>query len=120
MKSIDYRTQTQDGPKMVTAALTEKSATFDEISIKGVRWFSAGTTYHKAYISVRVGDTWHELGSTVMHSGFDDHYLVTAGDWLITNGYMVAESGYALGTWPVRDALGVTYYAQDVKRKKDM
>lgn len=120
MKTIDYRTHTQDGPKMVTASLTEKAADFKEISVKGVRWYSAGTTYHKAYISVLIGDKWEELGQTEMHAGYDNHYLVTAGDWLISNGYMTAESGYALGGWPVREALGITHYVQDVKRKKDM
>lgn len=120
MKSTQYRHRGINGVMTIeTVALTEKSADFDEISIKGVRWYS-GTTYHVAYISARVGDTWKEIGKTEMHSGFGEHYLVTAGEWLIANGYLTAPDGYALGGWQVREAMGITHYSQDVKRKKDM
>ena len=122
MKTIDYRIQTQDGPKMVTATLTAKCDTFQEISIKGVRWYDSMTNcYHKIYVSALVGGEWQELGGFAdMRPGHDNHYLVTGGEWLIQNGYMTAENGYALGNWQVREALHIGGYVQDVKRKKDM
>lgn len=105
-----------------TISLTEKAAVIDEIAIKGVRWFgsSNNTTYHVAYLTARIGDHWIELGATELATGFADHYLVTAGAWLIRNGYMIAPDGYVLGAWPVREALGITYSSEDVKRKKDL
>lgn len=106
----------------VTVELTEKAKAFNEIAIHGTKWFgsSNNTTYHIAYLTARIGDQWIELGNTGINTGFGDHYLVSAGEWLIANGYMVAPDGYVLGGWPVRDALGITYTSEEVKRKKDL
>lgn len=106
----------------VPVALTEKSAAFDEIAIKGTKWFgsSNNTTYHNAYLTARIGSEWIELGNTGINTGFADHYLVSSGEWLISNGYMVAPDGYVLSGWLVREALGVTYESEEVKRKKDL
>lgn len=122
MKTINYRIQTQDGPKMVTASLTEKCANIEQISIKGTRWYDTHSNcYHKAYVSALIGGTWEELGHFAFERpGYGEGYLVTGGEWLIQNGYLTAESGAAIGGWQVREALNITHYVQDVKRKKDM
>lgn len=99
-----------------------KEMNIEAFSIKGVRWFqkSFGNTYHIAYISALIDGTWVELGSTEMSYGYGGHYLVTAGDWLIENGFINCATGYALAGCGVREALNIEHYSEDVKRKKDM
>lgn len=105
-------------------SLTEKAKGFQALSIKGTRWFqkSYGNTYHVAYISALVDGKWIEIASTKMQYGYGDHYLVTAAEWLIENGYMTCTSntGYSLSHYDVREAFTVDYVAQDVDRKRDL
>jgi len=105
-----------------TVNLTEKAAGIQAFSIKGNRWFqkSYGNTYHVAYISALVDGKWIYLGNTEMQYGYGDHYLVTAGQWLIDNGYIECDSEYFLSNYNVREAFAVDYYAQDVDRKSDL
>lgn len=102
--------------------LTDKTNWFSEISVQGVRWYDNFTNcYHKVYISVLIGNEWHELGGfEEMRAGYDRHYLVTAGEWLIANGYLEAPEGAVVSDWAVREALNITHYVTDVKRKRDM
>lgn len=117
MKTAEYR----HNGETKTATLTEKADQFDQISIKGVRCFLKCNTYHRAYISgLNKSGEWVELGNTDICYGYGDHYLVTAGDWLIENGYLTAEDGYALAGWQVRGALNIEHHSEDVKRKRDM
>ncbi|MNN75432.1 hypothetical protein D3C81_1917360 [compost metagenome] len=102
--------------------MTEKCNGISEISVKGVRWYdNIPNCYHKIYVSALVNGRWVELGGYAdMRAGFDSHYLVTAGEWLIENGYIDAPDDAVLCDWVVREAFNITHYAQDVKRKKDM
>lgn len=102
--------------------LTDKAEGIQAFSIKGTRWFqkSYGNTYHVAYISALVGGKWVELGATKMQYGYSDHYLVSAGAWLIENGYVECDSEYFLSDYTVRADLAVDYSAQDVDRKRDL
>lgn len=108
-----------------TIALTEELAGVTEIHVKGVRWFQKtyGNTYQTAYISVVKNGRYVELGHTGMNYGYGDHYLVSAGEWLIENGYIESDqnSGYYLTRLNMLDlGLPLTCEAVDVKRKKDM
>lgn len=91
-------------------------------SVKGVRWFQRpyGNTLHIAYISALIDGVWTDLGSTDMHCGYGDHYLVSAGDWLIANGYIRCGTGYCLAKTSVREALNIEHCVDDVECKKDM
>jgi len=102
--------------------LTDKAFGFEAFSVKGVRWFqkSYGNTYHVAYISALVDGRWIDLGVTEMQYGYGDHYLVSAGAWLIKNGFVECESEYFLSNRNVRDDFSVEHYSEDVSRKRDM
>lgn len=92
-------------------------------AVTGRRWFqkSAGNTYHVAVISALIGDTWQEIGKTEFSYGYGDQYLVTAGEWLVANGWLEGDnSGYGLAHRSVREAFNVEHYAEDVKRKRDL
>lgn len=111
--------------KTHTIAPTEKLAGVTEIHVKGVRWFQKtyGNTYHTAYISVVKDGRYVEIGCTELKYGYGDHYLVSAGEWLIENGYMESDqdSGYYLTRLNMLDlGLPLTCEAVDVKRKKDL
>lgn len=114
----------KDNGETLQARWTDKLSRFEKIAIKGVRWCdSFGVVYHKAYISAldKESQVWEEIGQTHMASGGDQCYLITAGAWLIHNGYLEARDGYALGGWPTRYELGgIEFYTRDVKRKRDM
>lgn len=116
-------TFTHNGTTM-TCELSNKAKEMgiEAFSIKGVRWFQKtyGNTYHIAYVSALVNGRWQELGATKTEYGYGDHYLVTAGDWLIENGFINCTTGYALVNYSVREALNIEHYSEDVKRKKDM
>lgn len=95
------------------------------IHIKGTRWHQKtyGNTYHKAYISVLIGITWHDIGETDIRFGYGEQYLNSAGEWLIENGYI--ESDQETGCYANRlnfEKLGIAFShtAQDVSRKKDL
>jgi len=107
-----------------TVSLTEKAKDFQAISIKGTRWFqkSYGNTYHIAYISALIDGKWVHLGETSTQYGYGEHFLVTAAEWLIENGYMTCTSGtgYSLSNYNVCEAFGVDCVAQDVNRKRDL
>ncbi len=102
--------------------LTDKAKDIQAFSIKGTRWFqkSYGNTYHVAHIDALIGGKWVELGSTEMHYGYGDHYLVSAGEWLVKNGYVECNSEYFLSDYNVREALSVDYMGYDVNRKRDL
>lgn len=103
---------------------TNKAANIEAFAINANRWFqkSHGNTYCVAYISALINGKWEEIGKTKMQYGYGDHYLVTAGDWLVENGYLVGEgvNGYALAKRSVREALKIEHYVEDVKRQKDL
>lgn len=92
--------------------------------ITGRRWFqkSYGITYHTATIGALIGDNWVEIGKTEMHYGYGGQYLVTAGDWLIKNGWLEdAElGGYDIARWQIREALNISESVADVPRKRDL
>lgn len=97
----------------------------EAIHIKGKRWFqsSYGNTYHKAYISILINGVWKDIGETSIHYGYGDSYIVSAGEWLIKNGYI--ESDQDDGYYASRlnfEAMGIAFSCdvQDVKRKRDM
>lgn len=102
--------------------LTDKASNIQAFSVKATRWFqkSYGNTYHVAYISALINGKWEELGETNVHYGHGDHYLVSAGEWLIANGYVECDSEYFLSYYNVRNDLSVDYVAQDVDRKRDL
>lgn len=102
--------------------LTEKAEGFEAIRVKGTRWFQKtyGNTYHVAYISALISGKWVDLGETKMQYGYGDHYLVSAGAWLVENGFVECDSEYFLSDYNVREALAVDYVAQDVQRKRDL
>lgn len=102
--------------------LTDKAEGFQAISVKGTRWFQKtyGNTYHVAYVSALIDGKWVDLGGTKMQYGYGDHYLVSAGQWLIENGYVECGSEYFLSDWAVREALSVDHVVQDVQRKRDL
>lgn len=102
--------------------LTEKADGVQAFSIKGNRWFqkSHGNTYHVAYIDALINGKWVELGQTRVQYGYGDQYLVSAGEWLIENGYVECESEYFLSNYNVRETLKVDYMGYDVDRKRDL
>lgn len=102
--------------------LTDKAKGIEAFSIKGNRWFqkSYGNTYHIAYIDALINGKWVELGSTKMQYGYGDHYLVSAGAWLIENGYVECNNEYFLSNYNVREDFAVDYTASDVDRKRDL
>lgn len=110
---------------MTAINLTEKLAGVKAIHVKGNRWFQAiyGNTYHKAYISVLIDDVWQDIGETNIQYGYGDQYLISAGEWLIKNGYIESDQneGYYLTRLNMLDAgLQLTYEVVDVKRKRDL
>ena len=109
---------------MKNVSLTEKAKAMniERFNIKGVRWFQKtyGNTYHTTYISALIGGTWQDIGSTPMEYGYGDCYLVTAGQWLIDNGFVQAESGYDVQGYQECTFLCIDCYVQDVQRKKDL
>ncbi|MNX93826.1 hypothetical protein D3C86_1260320 [compost metagenome] len=109
----------------VSLSKKAKDMGIEKLSVKGVRWFqkSYGNTYHTIYISALINCVWQDLGHTEEeHYGYGDHYLVTAGKWLIENGFVDCDEseGYFLANVSVREALNVEHYVQDVKRKRDL
>lgn len=102
--------------------LTEKAKGVEAFSIKGNRWFqkSYGNTYHIAYIDALINGKWVELGATDMQYGYGDHFLVSAGAWLIENGYVECNNEYFLSNYNVREDFAVDYTASDVDRKRDL
>jgi len=102
--------------------LTEKAKGIKAFSIKGNRWFqkSYGNTYHVAYIGAMINGKWVELGATDMQYGYGDHFLVSAGAWLIENGFVECENEYFLSDYNVREDFAIEYYSQDVTRKRDL
>ena len=93
-------------------------------AISGYRWFqkSSGNTYHTATINALIGDKWLEIGKTEMHYGYGEQYLVTAGDWLIANGWLEDEAreGYDVARWQIREAPSISESVVDVPRKRDL
>lgn len=109
-----------------TVNLTEKLTGVKAIHVKGNRWFNKryGNPYHKAYISVLIDDVWHDIGETDVQYGYADSYIISAGEWLIKNGYIESDqdSGYYLACRSVMTDLGLqlTYEGVDVKRERDL
>lgn len=105
------------------AVLTEKAKAMgvEKLHIEGRRWFqkSYGNTYHTAVISALIDGKYVELGKTRITYGYGDHYQVTAGEWLIANGFIACDEkeGYALANYSIREALNVETMATDVKKK---
>jgi hypothetical protein len=106
-----------------------KEMNITAFAIKGVRWFqkSYGNTYHTTYISALVDGKWVDLGSTEKEYGYGEHYLCTAGKWLINNGFILEaadnsqlKNGYQFNSYSFRQANAIEHFASDVKRQKDM
>ncbi|MNR05405.1 hypothetical protein D3C85_1214360 [compost metagenome] len=116
--------------QQITLKLSQKAKDMgiEKIAIKGVRWFQKtyGNTYHVSYISALIDGKWIELGRTKMQYGYGDHYLVTAGEWLIENGFIEhnsesdSQAAYGIAYRTVREILDIEETSEDVKRKKDM
>ena len=108
-----------------TIKATDKLAGVTELHVRGVRWFQKtyGNTYQTAYISAIKNGRYVKLGHTGMNCGYGDYYLVSAGEWLIENGYIESDqkTGYYMNRLNM-EALGIplTVEAVDVKLKKDM
>jgi len=85
------------------------------LQIHGKRWFqkSFGNTYHSVTISVN-----NETLYAGMTYGYDNHYLHTAMETLVDAGYDVP-SEYNNFIHFLRDN-GFSYFAEDVKRQKDL
>lgn len=109
---------------MTAVNLTEKLTGVKAIHVKGNRWFqsSYGNTYHKAYISVLIDDVWHDIGETDIQYGYGDSYIVSAGEWLIKNGYIESDQddGYYLAPIMIDLGLQLTCEVVDVKRQRDL
>ena len=109
---------------MKNVSLTEKAKTMniERFNIKGVRWFQKtySNTYHTTYISALIDGVWQHIGSTPMEYGYGDSYLVTAGQWLVDNGFVQADNGYDVQGYQERAFLNIDCFVQDVKRKGDL
>lgn len=107
-----------------------KDMNITAFAIKGVRWFqkSYGNTYHTTYISALINGKWEDIGSTDKEYGYGEQYLVTAGQWLIENGFIedlsgpqeVMGKGYQFNLYTFRQANAIEHFVQDVKRQKDL
>jgi len=92
------------------------------IFVQGRRWMDTyGTTYHTADIIV----DGYEVYTTPIASGYDAHYVKTAGDWLIEQGYLKKGKPRGMSktpAWVLARAQGIDfdYEADDVRRKKDL
>lgn len=94
----------------------------ESITVVGRRWFDRtyGNTYHTASIYVN-GKLVH---TTPMHYGYGNQYLWTAFGWLEEEGYLALEryTHSRESPWDAAERLGfeLEYYANDVKRKRDL
>jgi len=93
------------------------------LHIHGRRWTSRmGTTYHTVNIWID-GEYAHKSGQ---HSGYGEHYLQTAKEWLEGNGYLPELEHYNHGglepLWQYCNRKGIkfVYYADDFNREKDL
>ena len=107
----------------ITVSLSDKAKAMgiEKLHIQGLRWFqkSYGNTYHTAVISALIDGKYVELGKTRMQYGYGEQYLVSAGAWLIANGFINCQEkeGYALSHYTVRGSLKIEHMATDVKKK---
>lgn len=101
-----------------------KRPTPQDIKIYGRRWFrrTYGGTYFRFYVYIN-GELVH---TSELHSGYGDHYLDVACQWLEDEGYIPPRPSYGNGGKPpawqwIRDECGIPLYYQaiDVKRQKD-
>jgi hypothetical protein len=107
-----------------------KEMNITAFAIKGVRWFqkSYGNTYHTTYISALINGKWEDIGSTKIEYGYGEQYLVTAGQWLIENGFIEntpeynysLKDGYQFNNYEFRQTNAIEHFVQDVKRQKDL
>jgi len=90
------------------------------IHVSGRRWFqrSYGNTYHSVTIYVD-GD---EVAYVPMTYGYDQHYLQTATEWLLDNGYLPGfdERRDILRLYCERKGIKFTYDVADVARERDL
>ncbi|MNF84971.1 hypothetical protein D3C85_693510 [compost metagenome] len=105
-----------------------KEMNITAFTIKGVRWFqkSYGNTYHTTYISALIDGVWTDIGSTDKEYGYGEHYMCTAGQWLIENGFIenvefgTLKDGYQFNSYEFRENNAIEHFVQDVKRQKDL
>lgn len=110
-----------------------KEMNITAFAIKGVRWFqkSYGNTYHTTYISALINGKWEDIGSTKIEYGYGEQYLVTAGQWLIENGFIEDNkiendvqtgltNGYQFNSRTFRQDNTIEHFVSDVKRQKDL
>ena len=92
------------------------------LHIEGRRWFrrTAGNTY----TSVKINANGEQIAYLPYQSGYGDHYITLALDWLEKNGFITREhyanGGQEDGTFYVREHLHGTYSVIDVQRQKDL
>ncbi|MGL5013075.1 MAG: hypothetical protein ACRC6V_02135 [Bacteroidales bacterium] len=111
------------GIKTMNAYTTKaKEMNITAFAIKGVRWFQKtyGNTYHSTYISALVNGKWQDIGSTEVQYGYGDHYMHTAGTWLIENGFIEVKDGYAFNGYQFCQDNAIEHFATDVQRKRDL
>jgi hypothetical protein len=89
------------------------------VKIVGRRWFQRtyGNTYHTAdiYVNDKLVHT------TPMQYGYGDQYMQTGWAWLENNGYIPKDSA-GDPPWRVAEKMGfdLSYYANDVRRRRDL
>lgn len=117
-KELTFRINGKD----VAVKVTAKGATIESLAIHGRRWFQKtyGNTYHSATIEACIGGQWLQIGRTAVHYGYGECYLMSAGEWLIQNGYYECESECFLVSRQIQGALKVSHFAADVARKADL
>jgi|7_EtaG_2_1085326.scaffolds.fasta_scaffold48151_2 hypothetical protein len=106
--------QTKSNPRKMRKRIPKK------IEIWGKRWFqrSYGNTYH----TVRIYLNDKLVYESPQTYGYGDHYLQTAKEWLVENGYYPPASDRPLPIWSYFSDKGTdfTYHATDVKRERDL
>jgi len=93
------------------------------IEIRGTRWRdSMGNTYHKAYVEV----DGRYVGEVGPHYGYSEQYVESGYKLLEEKGIVPkrkhGRSGGKKPPWSAAREKGIDfdYYAQDVRRKKDL
>lgn len=85
--------------------------------VQVLRWFG-GNTYHSFKIKHDglVICQWHGP-----HYGYDDHYRVSAHEWLLQHGWVPEVENQIIGGWPTLRNFGVDFVSViDVKTKREL
>ena len=115
LAEIKYAAGVEGGAARGRRAKTKKPKS---IFVQGRRWRdSSGNTYHTADIIVDE----YEVYTTPITYGYGDHYVQTAGEWLVEQGYLKGDTARR-PAWTLAREQGIDfdYEAQNVRRKKDL